>query len=438
MIFKIQNNLTKLFFEQILKSGLTKFGSIAVSLLNVPLVLNYLDTEKFGIWATITTIVNWIAVLDIGMGSGLRNKLGESIAKNELGLGKTYVSNTYFFMGIIFLSFLGIFLIINPFLNWNAILNTTVISNIELIYLTGMVVSCVVLRFIFQTVTFIDAAHGDSAKSGILQLITSIVSLILIYFITLFTPKGNLFILAIAVVIPPIIIFIIYSLIVFKNKYAIYKPTYSAVNKNSAKALIGLSLQFFVVSITATIIYASIPFIITQLFGPSKVTEFNIANSIFNMPIMLIGIVSMPVLPLVTQAYAKGDTVWLKATLKRLFYISILFSLGTIVLIFIANWVYHLWVGDKVAIPFDLTLTIGVYTIIMILNTPFSNFLNGMGKVRILTILAPVGVIVFIGFSIILAKWLDNLISVPIALSITSLIGLIVVPYTVLKNLNAK
>jgi O-antigen/teichoic acid export membrane protein len=216
------------------------------------------------------------------------------------------------------------------------------------------------------------------------------------------------------------------------------KPSIKFVDYKYARDLIDLSLKFFVVSLTATIIYGSTPFLISQLFGPSKVAAFNVAYSIFNFPIMLIGIVCAPILPLVTQAYANGDFAWLKSTLRILVYLSLLFSIGTLILIFTSNWIYRIWIGDKIIIPFDLTVAIGVHSIISILNTPFSNFINGMGKVSILTKLALFFVVIFIGFSYILAMVLNNIISVPIALIITSLVGLIVVVYTVLKNLNFK
>ncbi len=433
-----KNNLNKIFLEQVIKSGATKVAAIIISLLNVPLVLGYLEPEKFGIWTTINTIVNWIVILDIGMGSGLRNKLGVSIAKKQLELGRTYVSNTYAFIGFIFLFFLLVFHIVNPFLNWQIILNTTYLSKDEIYKLTSLIVTFVVLRFIVQTVSYIDTAHGDSSKSGILQLTSNLVSTFIIYLLTLYSKKGDLLLLATAVVVPPVIIYIIYSFFVFNFKYRMFKPTIKSIDYNHARDLIGISLKFFVVSFTALIIYASTPFLITQLFGPIQVAIYNVAFSIFNLPIMLIGIVCTPILPLVTQAYAKGDFIWLKSTLRILFCLSLLISVGTLILIFTSNWIYRVWVGEKIIIPFNLTVVIGIYSVISILNTPFSNFINGMGKVSILTKLAPFFVVIYLGFSYILARVTHNIVSVPIALIITSLVGLIVVVYTVLKNLNFK
>jgi O-antigen/teichoic acid export membrane protein len=375
-----------------------------------------------------------MALFDIGMGNGLRNKLAEAIAHNDLKLGKSYVSTTYAFLGAIFLFALLLFHCINPFINWQSLLNTKSIPRNELYLITSIVVSFVILRFIIQTVTVVDAAHGDTAKAGILQVVISGISLLLIWLATLFTGKGNLLLLAIILTGVPVIVYILYSLFVFNRKYQIFKPQIKTINRSHSRSLVGLSLQFFVVQITATILYSSIPFVITQLFGPKEVTQFSITNSIFSLPVMLTNLVCAPAMPFVTQAKAKGDIIWLKATLKRLTYISYLFSVGTILLVFFAGFIYKLWIGNKVIIPFNLTVSIGLYTIISLLATPYSIFINGLGKLKILTMLAPLGVTMFVGFSIFFAHLFKDVYGISLALSLTSLVGLIVLPWQIKRE----
>ncbi len=431
-----KNSFNKLLIGQIFKTSIVKFLAILISLIYVPLTLKYLDQEKYGIWITLTTITNWMALFDIGMGNGLRNKLAEAIAHNDLKLGKSYVSTTYAFLGAIFLLALLLFHFINPFINWQSLLNTKSIPTNELYLITSIVVSFVILRFILQTVTVVDAAHGDTAKSGILQVIISGISLLFIWLATLFTEKGNLLLLAVILTGIPVVVYVIYSIIVFSKKYRIFKPEINTINKIHSRSLIALSLQFFVVQITATILYSSIPFVITQLFGPKEVTQFSIANTIFSLPIMLVNLICAPAMPFVTQAKAKGDIAWLKLTLKRLTSISYLFCLGTILLVLFAGFIYKFWIGNKVMIPFYLTLSIGLYTIINLLTTPYSIFINGLGKLKILTMLAPLGVTMFIGFSIFFAHLFKNVYGISIALSLTSLVGLIVLPIQIKRELN--
>ena len=69
--------------KHMLISTICKPLSMIVSYIYIPLVLNYLGVEKYGIWSTILTILSWISYFDIWVGNGLRNKLTESLAKKD-------------------------------------------------------------------------------------------------------------------------------------------------------------------------------------------------------------------------------------------------------------------------------------------------------------------------------------------------------------------
>ena len=76
-------------------SFLIKGFSISISLLLVPLTLNYLSVYEFGVWLTLSSIFTWINYFDIGLGNGLRNRLAESMARQDKKLGQIYVSTTF-------------------------------------------------------------------------------------------------------------------------------------------------------------------------------------------------------------------------------------------------------------------------------------------------------------------------------------------------------
>ena len=66
-----------------------------ISLLLVPLTINYVDSERYGIWLSLSTMVTWMNFFDIGLSHGMKNKLAEAIANGNYSLGKKYVSTTY-------------------------------------------------------------------------------------------------------------------------------------------------------------------------------------------------------------------------------------------------------------------------------------------------------------------------------------------------------
>ncbi len=432
------HEFTSVYIKQVGATTIVKGLSVLISIVYVPLVLGFLDQEKYGIWVTLSTIVNWVRLLDIGMGAGMRNKLAEAIALKNNEMGRIYVSTTYFILGSIFLIFLIVFNMINPLLNWQTILNTEVLSQREFLRLTNVTVTFIVLGFIFQPITLIYAAHGDIATGGILQLFISALILLLIWLASLFVDKGNIVLLAWIISGVPVGVYILFSIFTFYKKYSSLRPSKTFVKIKESGNLMRLSGQFFIVQITATVIFASIPFVITQLFSPRDVATFNIATSIFNVPIMLMAIIAAPSHSLLTQSYAKNDFVWMKRMLKNQILISVLLSLGTVIMIIASPLIYKVWLGDKINIPFNLSLFIGIYTIIQILNAPFSAFINAIGKIRILVILGPIGIILFMVLSFLLSNLLKDVIGVSIALSITSLPMLFILPFVLRKALNLK
>ena len=54
-----------------------KGASILLSFLLVPLTINYIKPDAYGVWLTLSSLVGWVAMFDIGIGNGLKNKLSD-------------------------------------------------------------------------------------------------------------------------------------------------------------------------------------------------------------------------------------------------------------------------------------------------------------------------------------------------------------------------
>lgn len=74
--------------KNILYMLLIKGGNILIGLLLVPLTLEYVDSEKYGIWMALSSMVAWISFFDIGISNGLKNRLAEALACQDYDLCK--------------------------------------------------------------------------------------------------------------------------------------------------------------------------------------------------------------------------------------------------------------------------------------------------------------------------------------------------------------
>ncbi len=109
--------------KNIIASFVIKGLSILISLILVPLTINYVNPSRYGIWLTISSIVVWFSFFDIGLTQGLRNKFAEARAKNDDSIAQVYVSTTFAILSLIFFVIWCIFFMFNNYLNWDKILN---------------------------------------------------------------------------------------------------------------------------------------------------------------------------------------------------------------------------------------------------------------------------------------------------------------------------
>jgi O-antigen/teichoic acid export membrane protein len=389
--------------KNILGLLLLKGGSIAIGFFLVPLTINYINPTRYGIWLTLSSIVAWLSYFDIGFGHGLRNKFTEALAKGEVEEAKIYVSTTYFSLSAIMAIILLLFFIINPFLNWSDILNSPATMEAELSTLALMVFVFFCLQFVFQLVTTVITANHEPAKASLLHLIGSLVSLIIIYILTK-TTAGNLLYLGGVLSITPVLVMFIAGIWFYNSSYKKFAPSFRFFRYKYVKQLMNLGAQFFIINISVLLMLSTDNIVITQLLGPEKVTVFNVTYKLFTMVSMIYMLIITPLWSAYTDAYTKGDYEWIKKTLKMTKKIWLALSGFTLIVLFISPWFFKLWLGDKVSVPFSLSIAMSTYVIGYIWLNIYTFLLNGLGKIRLQLYVSLVASILYIPAVIYLGK----------------------------------
>jgi O-antigen/teichoic acid export membrane protein len=408
--------------KNILASFIIKGLSIAISLVLVPLTINYVNPSRYGIWLTLSSMVAWFSFFDIGFGNGLRNKFAEALAKGQDELARIYVSTTYAILSIIIGTVLILFLFINRFLDWSKILNTTPEMVGELRILAGIVFVFFCLRFIFQLLATVLTANQEPAKASFFDFLGSFFSLIIIFILTK-TTSGNLIYLGTALSFAPVLVLAISSLWYYSRDYKKYAPSFKYVKFGFARNLMSLGIKFFIIQIAALVLFNTNNIIITQLFGPKEVTTFNVSFKLFSVITMIFFIIATPLWSAFTDAYVKSDFAWIKTTLskmRKIWYLLIIFS---IMILLASPLIYKLWVKDLVKVPFALSMAMSSYVIVYIWQTIHVFLLNGIGKIKLQLYL-----VIFTG-----------LINIPLAIFLGKKMGLVGITLTsTLLNSNAE
>lgn len=377
--------------------------SICIGFVFVPLILGYLDTERYGIWLTLSSIIMWFSFFDIGIGHGLRNRFAEAISEGNHELARTYVSTTYIILAIILSSVIILFWIINPFLNWQKILNTSLVETSELSIIALIVFTFFILRFFFQLIGVILLADQRPAVNNVLGPLGNVFSLAIIYFLTK-TTEGSLINLASVLSVVPVLILIIATVFFFNKDYKRYAPSLKYFDLTKSKDLLGLGFKFFYFQIGKLIFISATNFIIAQVSSPEAVASYNIAYKYLSLALMIYTIVLTPYWSAVTEAYTKQDYKWLKSSMHKLNRLSAIMAVFLLALLLFSNLAYKYWIGDKIVIPFNLSLIITIYLIVQLFVAPFSQFISGFGKLKIGIYAITVKIIIYVPMTLFFGK----------------------------------
>lgn len=396
--------------KNILAMLFLKGGNILVNLMLIPITINYVNADNYGIWLTVSSIISWMSFFDIGINNGLKNKFAEAKAMNNEVLIQKYVSTTYFVLALIFVPLMILLLIANTFIDWCSWLNVSFLLNEQLQIIIAIVVIYFCINFVLSTINVILIADQRPAESSARTLVQQILSLIVIYVLTQVTQKDELLYLSLAFCGIPLLISLYYNVLLFQTRYKAYIPRLSCIDKSLYKELLSLGSKFFVIQIAAVIQYQTINFLIMRYYSASDVTCYSVAYKYFSILSMIFTIFIAPIWAATTEAYAKKDFKWIRNIVHKYLLIWVgLACVGALMLLF-STYIYKLWLGQDIGISFKLSLVVYVYTLVFMFGSIFVNILNGISALYIQFWSSVFSPLLFIGLCIF---FIENQIGFP-------------------------
>lgn len=393
-----KKNIVWLFFLRV--------SNFVINLAIVPLTIHYLTAEKYGIWITLSSLILWLNVFDIGLGQGLRNKLATAFANDDIEKARTYLSTAYKIMFIISVILFSVFFLVNYIIDWTQILNTKAELRTELSYVALIAVFFYSFRLAINPINILLLAQQKPAISTLFEVSGNLLLLVLVIII-INTTQGSLVLLAFAASLSTVVFPAFVSIIFFNNSLRPLKPSLKLFDKISAKEIFRLGSHFFIIQITMIVVFSVNNIIISQIFGPESVTPYNITYRYFSIPIMLFSLVLTPFWSAITNAYEKGDFNWIKNTMNKLIMLWAAFLAIVFFLVMFSKEVYHVWIGDSIQIPIMLTIMMAVYSVVLNWMSIFVTFVNGIGKIRLQMYLVILGGTISIPMAIYFAKYLQ-------------------------------
>jgi len=391
-----------------LSSGSSKISAALISFALIPVSLNYLGVERFGLWMTISAAVAMLSIADMGIGSGLMNAVATAKGKEDTQDIQKKIAAGIILLGAIALTMITCFLILAPFIPWAELINVsgTLASNE-----TAPTIAVVVIFFSLSTLAGIVFKVQMGLQLGfsanIWMTMTSILGLITV--LSVIYLGGGLPFLAAATVSPPVIIGILASILFWGVQKPIYRPRFSGLTVKDIKSLAGTSGLFFILQISGLVAFQSDNLILAYYLGPESVALYAVAFKLFTLPSIILSLFLNALWPAYAEAKSRGDRVWIYRTFLKSINYSIIITVPiSIILLLAGRQLIDLWVGPSISPTWDLLVGLFIWSLLTILGGNFAALLNGIGVIKFQVITSVSMAVV----NIVLSSWLVQIIGI--------------------------
>lgn len=320
--------------------------AILISFVSVPLTLNYLDKERYGLWLTISSIIAYLNVTDLGLGLGLQNRVAEARGREEREKIGALLSTAFLVMVIVgSLVALGGIVVtwVVPIGQWFHISSLQVEAELR----GTLTVTVLTFAYLLPIRMIISAQKGfqETYLSGLWGIGGSIMSLVALLFVIV--SKGNMVSLALTT-------FLLAQIMNLANIWHFFRRhpeariLWSKIDLGLLGPLFSLGWQFFVLQIYTVVIWQTSNLIIATRIGPDNVVPYAVAFRLIWLPLSLLSSIPGALWPAYVEAKARGDWGWIRSTYRRTTVLTVLIAgLSAIVMFIWGQEFVLLWAGPK-------------------------------------------------------------------------------------------
>lgn len=392
-----------------------KFVSMFVSIVSVPLLLSVLGTQQYGFWVTLTSLVAFVSLLDLGMGNSLRN----SIASIDiLNIEKVHAEFIGFFRLLFCVGLIAaiIFMFFIPYFNIpNEIAFAAIILYLPLIFLLPFMIGASVLQ-----------GSRATGLQAVLQVLGNVAFITFISLLAWIKYKPSLNTIAFVwSFFYSVVIIIVFFIALNKLHLPISRLFYNSISRlHKGRLLIGI--EFLVLQVASLMLYSLGNLLLFTNLGADEVARYDVINKIYQVCLSLYTVIIGVMWPEISRARAKKDVNSLDRIFRNLAATAGLFSIAAIFLAFAAPTLVKFWTSSKILIEIPEALAIAGLVTCQALAYVGAVFMNAFEQIRIQIYLGIASILLMIPLVNYFIKINFGITSVPVAAMILTFISMII------------
>lgn len=332
-------------------SVLSRGLAAATPLLVVPMGLGYLGADGYGAWATAISVTSFVAFADLGVGTGLMTRLGQSVqgAQADFADGRRYVSSAYVMMAAI--ASLGLILLLGtaPLVNWPGLLGMSGTSQVGVEPIVLATLSAFVVNMFASLVVRVQYGVGQQGRSNLWQAASSLSTLGATWLAAELHPGPGWFVAFAA--FAPVLISALNSVVFFGFTVTgrLLAPTLAGFRLDVLGRLMSLGSRFLVVSVLMAASIALDPWIVARTAGLTEVATYAIPYRVFAFLGAFGVVLTLPLWPMHSAAVVSGEVAWIRRiTIKMTLVNAGLGVIAALLAVLLGPHLLRIWIGEAV------------------------------------------------------------------------------------------
>ena len=168
----------------------------------------------------------------------------------------------------------------------------------------------------------------------------------------------------------------------FQGAYKNFRPKFGLANRTIFKSLFSLGIQYFIIKIAMLVIHKTNNFLIAGYASLDEVPQYEAAFKYLSIFLIFFMILTNQLWAANVEAYQKKDYTWMRKNMRDVLKIWLGTTLVSVGMVIVSPWFFDLWLGDKLQIPFMLTVMVALSIVLTTWVNMFNLVLNGTGKIR--------------------------------------------------------
>lgn len=371
------------------RAGLAaKLAAVLARAVTIPLSLQVLGPERYGLWLAAGSVIAWLGISDFGLASGLVNAAGRDYGRGDWPAVRRHVSTAFF--GFVLLSVLIAAAVCAasripavPRLLGVAPHSALAPDARALLLICGLFFAA---SFSLNAAAPLSAALQEGYLGAYAQIAGSLLSVALVFALALGPVSTASF--AIAMSAPALVSACALAAYVLLIRHPGLRPAPRFCSLASARTIAAYGTPLIAVQLGDLAILYSTNVLIANRLGPAQVPAYSVPAAAFLVAATACYGLASPYLAAYAEARGRGDWEWIRAAALRILGITcgLMLAAGA-ALVLAGAFAIGLWTGGRVVPARALLAAMSVYYLLMACSAANGILLAGIGRVKTKAIL---------------------------------------------------